>query len=192
MRSFDPVRLGGLECDAWVAYYRRQWGKFLRAAVGMVREGFGMPWASTLQGAWLVLRANQVWAPYPDNDPDAARALMRSFYVLVARTHGETFDVDEASRREVEWWRAHREVQREHSGGMDGLIEALTDLYAHVYGVPPDTVRDAARLRAEAMQTSDEWVAKDCDPTSPLIETERDQLVSSYSSLRAAVRHGVA
>jgi hypothetical protein len=30
-------------------------------------------------GAWLVLRANQVWAPFPDNDPDAARALMKRF-----------------------------------------------------------------------------------------------------------------
>ena len=188
MRSFDPVRLGGMECDAWVAYYRRQWARFLRAAVGMVHEGFGMPWTSTVQGAWLVLRANQVWAPYPNNDPDAARQLMRTFYALVTRTHGETFDVEEAARREVEWWRAHRELQREHTGGMDSLVSALTDLYSHVYGVPPATVREAARLRAEAMQTSDEWVAADCDPTSPLIESERSELVDSYTSLLAAVR----
>ena len=77
MRSFDPVRLGGYEADAWVAYYQRRWGTFLRAAIGMVREGFGMPRARTLRGAWLVLRANQAWAPYPANDPDRARALMR-------------------------------------------------------------------------------------------------------------------
>jgi hypothetical protein len=188
MRSFDPVRLGEMECDAWVAYYLRQWGRFLRAAVGMVHVGFGMPWTSTLQAAWLVLRANQVWAPYPDNDPDAARRLMRTFYTLVTRTHGETFDVTEAARREVEWWRAHRELQRENSGGFDALVAALTDLYAHVYGVAPDTVREAARLRAEAMQISDKWVAADCDPTSPLIEAERGELVRSYTSLLAAVR----
>ena len=34
MRSFDPRRVGRLECDAWITYYRREWLKFLRAAVG--------------------------------------------------------------------------------------------------------------------------------------------------------------
>ena len=35
MRTFDPVRIGRLETVAWVAYYRREWLKFLRAAVGL-------------------------------------------------------------------------------------------------------------------------------------------------------------
>ena len=32
MRTFDPVKLGGYEADAWVAYYQRRWGTFLRAS----------------------------------------------------------------------------------------------------------------------------------------------------------------
>src|SRR6476469_955486 len=86
-RSFDPVAIGRLECDAWAAYYRREWWPFLKAAVGMVGAGFGMGPRRTLAGAWYVLRANQVWAPYPDNDPDAAREQMRRFYALVAADH---------------------------------------------------------------------------------------------------------
>src|SRR5690349_16568390 len=104
MRSFDPRRIGGLECAAWVAYYRRQWGRFLVAAVGMVRAGFRMSWPRTVYGAWLVLRANMRWAPVPDNDPDGARRDMHRFYVLVAGSHGESFDATEAARLEVEWW----------------------------------------------------------------------------------------
>lgn len=42
------------------------------ASVGLVRAGFRMGWLDTLHGAWLVLRANQVWAP-ADNDPARAR-----------------------------------------------------------------------------------------------------------------------
>jgi hypothetical protein len=42
-----------------------------------------MNWYRTLQGAWLLLRASQLWAPVPDNDPDGARACMRRFYALV-------------------------------------------------------------------------------------------------------------
>jgi hypothetical protein len=71
-RTFDPVRLGGLETDAWAGYYRHEWAKCLRAFVGMVSAGFGMSRRRTLLGAWYILRANQAWAPYPDNDPDAA------------------------------------------------------------------------------------------------------------------------
>jgi hypothetical protein len=102
MRTFDPVRIGRLETIAWVAYYRREWLRFLRAAVGLTYEAFHLGWWGTARGAWLVLRANQLWAPHPDNDPDGARRTMRRFYALVAARHGESFDVDLAARLEIE------------------------------------------------------------------------------------------
>jgi hypothetical protein len=63
------------------------------------RASFGLSWPATLWGAWLVLRANQLWAPFPDNDPDGARRTMQRFYGLVARRHEEAFDAAEAARR---------------------------------------------------------------------------------------------
>ncbi len=43
LQSFDPSRVAGLECAAWVAYYyRRRWLRLLVAAVGPVRAGLGM------------------------------------------------------------------------------------------------------------------------------------------------------
>jgi hypothetical protein len=190
MRDFDPVRLGNAETDAWAYYYRREWRKVLRAFLVMIRVGFGLSWPNTLRGAFWVLRANQLWAPYPDNDPAGAQALMRKFYALVARTSHETFDVDEAARREVEWWRVHRVLQ--HDGDLDpsALDDAFTDLYAHVYSVAPSSVREAAAHRAEATRISDAWVAEGCDPASPLLSQERKELVAGYTALLAAVRSG--
>src|SRR5437588_4113188 len=49
-RSFDPRRVGALECDAWVAYYRREWLKLLRASIALTRHTFGLPWPRTLYG----------------------------------------------------------------------------------------------------------------------------------------------
>ena len=72
-RNFDPRSVGSLECRAWEMYYRRRWAAVLLAFVGLIRSAFGMSWPRTLQGAWYVLRANQTWAPFPDNHPDAAR-----------------------------------------------------------------------------------------------------------------------
>ena len=89
LRSFDPVRLADLEYRAWVGYYLHQWARVLIASVGLVRMGFGMDWVRTLHAAWLVLRATQLWAPYPDNHPRRAEACMRRFYALVRLAYGE-------------------------------------------------------------------------------------------------------
>jgi hypothetical protein len=189
MRSFNPRRVGELECDAWVAYYLHRWGRLLRASFGLTRQSFGLSWPDTLRGGWWVLRANQRWAPYPDNDPEGARAYMERFYRMVARREGELFDPVEAARREVEWWRAHRELQHDRGEGDDReLVEALMQLYSYVYSVDPDSVRVAARERALAMLHSDRWIDQGCDPTSPLIEEERAALVRSYEALLEAVR----
>ncbi|MEU8226410.1 hypothetical protein [Kribbella sp. NPDC048915] len=184
--SFDPVLVGNREADAWAAYYRHEWRRFLVAAVGMVAAGLGMPPHRTLAAAWFVLRANQVWSPYPDNRPDAARAYMRRFYELAARS-GVSLEPAEAARLEVEWWRVHRACQHEPGVTVDHIIEALVDLYAYVYCVERDAVREAAVKRVEAMDLSDQWVHAGCRRDDPLLARERRALVASYAALRAAV-----
>jgi hypothetical protein len=186
MRSFDPRRVGTLEARAWETYYRRKWAAFLVASVGLVRSAFRMGWRDTLAGAWLVLRANQKWAPYPDNDPAAARALMASFYRRLAAAERASFDPVRAAELEVEWWRAHREHQRD-DGSAQELIGALSDLYSYTYSADRGEVRRAAELRAEAMDVSDRWVDAGCDRESPLLAEERALLVRSYAALLAAV-----
>ena len=186
-RSFDPVRLGNQETDAWAAYYRHEWLTFLRAAVGMVRTGFGTDPVRTLVGAYHVLRANQLWAPYPDNDPDGARASMRRFYALVAKDGGFPIDPVRASELEVEWWRLHREHQHDPAVSAEALVQSLVELYSYLYGVPPDTVREAAEQRVLAMEHSDAWVAAGCRADDPDLAAERRALVASHSALRSAV-----
>lgn len=180
--------MGRRECRAWETYYRREWPAFLAASVGLVHAAFGMPWWRTLVGAWLVLRANQVWAPYPNNDPEAAQRLMTRFYQLLRKSTGESFQPTHAAWLEVEWWRVHREAQHaEGSGPSEELTEALRNLYAYSYSVDPAEVRPAAALRAEAMDVSDRWVEDGCDPDDSRLARERALLVRSYASLLAAV-----
>jgi hypothetical protein len=189
MRAFDPRAVGGLECRAWETYYRRRWLAFLLASVGLVRAAFGMSWPRTLVGAWLVLRANMKWAPIPDNDPDAARALMRQFYRLLRASERLPLDPTRAAALEVEWWRAHREHQHDDGGPehADELVGALVDIYAYTYGAEPADLQQAAALRAEAMDVSDLWVEAGCDPEDPLLAYERALLIRSYAALLAAV-----
>jgi hypothetical protein len=191
-RDFDPDALADAEYAGWVAYYRREWRAFLRAALAMVRIGFGMSWPRTVRGAWYVLRANQVWAPYPVNDAPRAREYMRRFYALVIRDGGLSLDPGEAARREVEWWRAHRRHQREPNASGDApsddeLTTALVELYSYVYDAAPQDVREAAQQRVLAMDHSDAWVAAGCRLDDPRLPVERAALLASYRALRAAV-----
>jgi hypothetical protein len=186
LRSFDPVEVGHLESAAWVAYYRRQWLRLLGLSMVLVHRAFRMDWPRTLHGAWLLLRANQLWAPSPGNDPDGARRCMRRFYALLRLTHGGPRDPARAAALEVDWWAAHREHQQ-HSDGSSAVVTALARLYAYLYSVDEAAVRPAAELRAEAMDLSDEWVGQGCPPHSSLIVAERAALVRSYASLLAAV-----
>jgi hypothetical protein len=188
MRRFDPRAVGALECRAWETYYRRRWLRCLITFIALVRTAFGMSVPRTLRGAWLVLRANQKWAPHPRNDPAAARALMTRFYEVVKESEGEPSDPARAAWLEVEWWRAHRAAQ--HSGRVPdqvALVDALTNLYEYTYSSDRDAVRPAAKLRADAMVLSDRWVAAGCDPQDPLLRDERVLLVRSYAALLAAV-----
>jgi hypothetical protein len=189
LRSFDPVRLADLEYRAWVGYYLRQWPQVLRASIGLVRVGFGMGWLRTLHGAWLVLRANQLWAPFPDNHPRQAQACMRRFYALVRLTYGEPANPAKAAELEVDWWRVHREVAHQPESVPDELIDALTRLYCYLYGDPEAELRPAAAHRARAMELSDQWVKEGRLPDSPLLPLEHAALVRAYAALLAAVHH---
>jgi Family of unknown function (DUF5995) len=191
LRNFDPVTVGGLECALWAAYYRREWARFLLLSVRVVKDTFGLDWERTVHAAWLVLRANQLWAP-ASNDPAGARRCMTRFYALLRLAHGEPADPRHAARLEVDWWAAHREHQHDGKGDDSRLVDALTLLYAYVYDAGEDAVRPAAKHRAQAMDVSGQWVAEGCAMDSPLLDAERAALVRSYAELRTAVHHPAA
>jgi hypothetical protein len=185
-RGFDPVALARLESAAWIGYYRREWFRVLAASVGLVRCGFALSWPKTLWGAWLVLRANQRWAPYHDNDPDEARRLMTRFYGL-AGGGGSDFDAREAARLEVEWWRIHRDLQHAVGGDTAALGRAVAELYAYTYDRPIVALRESGEWRAEAMRICDTWVAAGCDLADPRVAAFGTCLLRSYRRLKAAV-----
>ena len=186
--SLDPQRVAQLESVLWVSYYRREWVRFLRTALVVMRDVFGLPWVSTARGSWFLLRATRRWSPSPDNDPPAARLAMERFYRLLKEHTDDQFDPAEAARLEVEWWAIHR-VHQQTNASRDAraLVDALAALYAYAFGVPDTAIRQAAEQRALAMRYCDQWVRAGCDPESSLIVQKRAALVRSYASLVAAV-----
>jgi hypothetical protein len=186
-RDLDPIFVAQIETEAWMAYYRRRWLTFARLGVLLARRQLRLSWPLTFYCAWLVLRANQLWAPYPANNALRAERAMQRFYRLLGRRSGEAFDPSTAARLEVDWWRIHRELQHGRIRKADALGIALARLYAHIYGLPEATLRGAGDARARAMQSSDRWVLAGCPAHSPLILEVRDALIDSYEALLRAV-----
>src|SRR5690348_2194285 len=127
IRSFDPFRLADLEHRMWVAYYLRRWPRLLAASARLLRLGFGTNLPQIVQGAWLMLRAVQLWAPFPDNDPDGAQARMHELYALVRLRFGEPADPAQAASLEIDWWRAHRRSE-EHTSELQSPVHLVCRL----------------------------------------------------------------
>src|SRR3954467_13332658 len=148
--AFDPVEVGRSECRAGVGHYRRDWPGMLAGALGIVRHGFALGPLGNVKAAWHVMRANQVWAPYPDNDPAAAKQHMARFYRMANQAGRLTVDPHIAAELEVAWWHAHRQRQHDAQYDEDALLASLIRLYCYLYQANPDDVRRAAKLRVEA------------------------------------------
>jgi hypothetical protein len=191
LRSFDPSRIADLEHRMWVAYYRRRWTCLLAAMVRLVWLGSGPDLAQILRGAWLMLRAARLWAPFPDNDPDGAQACMRKLYALVRLRFGQPADPARAASLEIDWWRAHRRRQyAPHSAETgDELVESVTRLYCYLFSETEEVIRTAAVHRVRAMDLSDQWVREGRRTDSPLLPLERAALIRAYAALLAAVHH---
>ena len=184
--AFDPVLVGRSESEAWVGYYRRDWPRMLAGLHGMVRHGFALGPLGNLKAAWHVLRGSQAWAPFPDNDPEAARHHMARFFRMVNRAGRLRVDPRLAAELEVAWWQAHRALQHDARVSEDDLLAAMVRFYRYLYRSDRADVRRAAALRVHAMALSDAWVAAGCHLDDPTLATERLALVASYAALREA------
>jgi hypothetical protein len=102
-----------------------------------------------------------------------------AFYTGIRRVSSEDFDVQQAARRELDWWIMHRERESHPNGDLDRSLAALP---AELYHLSEDQLTEHARLRAEATRLCDSLVAKGNSTAQEWTEIER-LLRSSWRSL---------
>jgi len=186
IRNFDPHKIAHYEKENYVAYYQKDWLKLLCVSVGLVKESFALSLWQAIYGAYLIARAEIAFAPFPDNDIPKTESYVKRFYRFIKNVHGEDFDVEHATKLEVNWWSAHRKLFGNPEN--QELVEALANLYAEAYGIPVERAQDAARLRALGMLYSDQWVNAGKPKNSPLLTQEEETLLQSYVALKEAIR----
>jgi hypothetical protein len=184
IRNFDPRKVAHYEKENYVAYYQKDWLKLLRVSVGLVKESFALSFWQAVYGAYLIARAEIAFAPFPNNDLPKTEAYVKRFYQFIKSVHGEDFDVERATKLEVNWWSVHRKLFGNPEN--QELVEALADLYTEAYGISSTKLQEAARLRALGMLYSDQWVNAGKPENSPLLVQEEDALLQSYTALKEA------
>lgn len=155
--SFDPDDLARLETRMWKAYYRRQPARLFGTLVLALRAQADVSWPRALAASLYLTRAAAGFAraegDYERFAPDIGRAY---------RLLGLPGDVDasEVARRELRWWVVRREIGLE-AGAVAG--QAITALYAVIYGLPEERVAEAGRLRGLAAEVRDRGASEDPD-----------------------------
>ena len=179
--AFDADRLATLETRMWKAYYRRQPARLFGWLVYALREQARASWPTALLASVQLTRAAAGFAratgDYERYAPDIARAYRRL---------GLPADVDaeEVARRELRWWVVRREI-----GAAAG--DAITRLYAAIYGVPEAVVAEAGRLRGLAAEVRDRGAAADPDGSTGAGRAYWPEVArllrDSYRSLKGAL-----
>jgi hypothetical protein len=185
MRNFDPRKVAHYEKENYVAYYQKDWLKLLRVSVGMIGEAFALSLPRAIYGAYLIARAEIAFAPFPNNDIPKTEAYVKRFYQFIKKVHREDFDVERATRLEVNWWGVHRKLFGKAEN--QELVDALAKLYSETYGTVSPKMQEAAQERALGMLYSDLWVNAGKPEGSPLLVQEEEALYKSYVALKEAI-----
>jgi hypothetical protein len=153
MREFDPVEVGRLETGMWRSYYERKQIRLFNELAEALRSQFKLPIVRSNTVAYRAASAAFIFKDgHSRADYEKALPDLTNYYNAIRDVSDIAFDPAKAAKLELEWWIIHRERARHPTSD---LVDALAALQAELYQVPVETVREHARLRAEAMLIRD-------------------------------------
>jgi hypothetical protein len=186
LRNFDSDEVARIETQMWRSYYDKRGLSLFFELTSLMRSQYHMPFLTSNLTAYHAARSAFVFKEgHGRADYEKALPDLVDYYSSIRRMSREPFDVNSVSKLELEWWIVHRNRASEPPGA---LPNALAQLPAVLYGVPPEKLVEHARLRAEAMTIRD-------DKADQGGVTEEDWaridslLHQSWRSLWAAVNH---
>lgn len=178
LHGFDPAKMSRLESTMWKSYYEGRYVRLGRQTMELACGQFGFSW---WDGAHMSLHAARSAMFFRKNtdDPRCAPELEK-FHSIIQRAVAGKFDVREAARLELEWWK-----ERRHNVPPQEYARTIAKLTAVTYGVPEESVLPAATMRAEAMAYRD--ARRDGKMTAADWDEVTRQLSAAYASFKTAI-----
>jgi len=153
MRAFDPNEVARLETAMWRSYYDKKQLQLYNQMTELLRSQYNLPFIRSNMVAYQAAKAAFVFKEgHNRQEYEKALPYLASFYYAIQKVSDIPFDIDRASRLELEWWIVHRERGKHPPGD---LAHALAALSSELYQMPPERFAEHARLRAEAMTIRD-------------------------------------
>jgi hypothetical protein len=181
LREFDAARVAHLETRMWRSYYEQRYVALLSDLYALSRDQYGFSPADSLAIAWYAARAAQTFQPTRSRaEAQQALPLLECYYAVIEERGGETFDVREAARIELDWWQMRRENSVPAEVG--SVIARATAVVFHQDNAE---IQRAGLLRAEMMSYRDQRAGGRMQESD--WEHIESELVRSYKALRAGV-----
>ncbi len=109
LREFDPNEVARLETAMWRSYYEKQQVKLFTQLSELLRTQYDMPLVRSNQVAYYAADAAFVFKKGKKRaDYEQALPALMKFYQSVRKMSDIPFDVERASRLELELWIIHR------------------------------------------------------------------------------------
>jgi hypothetical protein len=183
--GFDADELARLETRMWKAYYRRQPARLFRWLIVALRAQAHVSWPRALIAGLTLTRAAAGFSRATGDYDRFAPGIARAYRLLGLPA---SVDAEEVARRELRWWVVRREIGLA-AGTAAG--DAITGLYATIYGLDEAGVAEAGRLRGLAAEVRDRGAAADPDGAAGAGRAYWPEVArllrDSYRSLAAAL-----
>ena len=177
-RGFDPQEMGRLESAMWRSYYDGRWLRLIGQTMQVSCGQYGFSW---WDGARLSKHA-AIAAMYfrrETNDPRCIGQL-ESYYGIVRHATRIEFEVSEAARLELQWWK-----ERRRDVPPAQYARTIARLSGFIHGVGEVEAMESALLRTHAMVYRD--ARRDGKMTDADWEEVSRQLTAAYTVLKNEV-----
>lgn len=182
--DFNPESAAQAEYEFWRAHNDKDVPRLRTALESWTGELYGLDPKTSAEAVEHLLEATQ---RHDVRDWEAATKCAMKYYQVIAEHSGLRFSSRQAGTLEVTWWRIHDDL--EHKTDKTPLVDAFSRLYAEVFGVPQDVIRESCKLKAEATVEHDR--AEDSDTAPEKVEEHwgaaARALEQSYLALKRTV-----
>lgn len=153
LSQFDPIATGTIETQMWRSYYDRRHIMLFLQLAKMLRTQYHFPRLRSYVGAYYGASAAFTFKEGKERS-DYVKALpaLETYFTLIRNTGNRSFAVSPTAKLELEWWIVHRQRDRYPPGA---LSDACAAAAAALYMVPPRSMSEFGRLRAQAMLLRD-------------------------------------
>lgn len=153
IREFDADEIARLDTAMWRSYYSKERLKLFSQLGETLEKQYKVRfWRRQLMAFYAAKSAFVFKDGKSREDYEKALPDLEKFYGEIRNISTTDFDVQNASKLELEWWIVHRERKKYQEGD---LANALADAASALYNVPKEKFLEYGKYRADAMKIRD-------------------------------------